>query len=105
MNQCGRGYLLAYGEWLEGNLFPPVLQRQYMIALPKLIRPFFRYRRRYLDARCRLVAGLLKAGGSKMPEALLLNCVIDGEAYALAKPLAYARSTTRSGWSASWSMI
>ncbi|MGH8196278.1 MAG: transposase [Woeseiaceae bacterium] len=32
-----------------------------MFALPKPIRPFFRYRRQYLGALCRLVAALLKA--------------------------------------------
>jgi len=39
---------LAYGDWLERNLLAPVPHRQYVFALPKLIRPFFRFRRPYL---------------------------------------------------------
>ena len=54
--------MLAYGEWLEDNVLGPVPHRQYVFALPKLIRPFFRHRRRYLGNLCRLVAALLKAG-------------------------------------------
>ena len=53
--------MLAYGEWLENNVLAPVPHRKYVFSLPKLTRPFFRYRRRYLDELCRLVAGLLKA--------------------------------------------
>ncbi len=37
--------MLAYGEWLEENLPAPVPHRQHVFTLPKLIRPFFRYRR------------------------------------------------------------
>jgi len=54
--------MLAYGEWLENHVLAAVPHRQYVFALPKLIRPFFRERRRYLGALCQLVAGLLKAG-------------------------------------------
>ncbi len=54
--------MLAYGEWLEDNVLAPAPHRQYVFALPKLIRPFFRHRRRYLGELCRLVAALLKAG-------------------------------------------
>ncbi len=63
---CHQKRMLAYGEWLEDNLLAPVPHRQYVFALPKLIRPFFRYRRRYLGALCQLVAGLLKAGFKAM---------------------------------------
>ena len=59
---CHQKRMLAYGEWLEDNVLAPVPHRQYVFALPKLTRPFFRYRRRYLGELCRLVAGLLKAG-------------------------------------------
>ena len=59
---CHQKRMLAYGEWLEDNVLAPVPHRQYVFALPKLIRPFFRYRRRYLGLLCQLVAGLLKAG-------------------------------------------
>lgn len=54
--------MLAYGEWLDGNLPAPVPHRQYVFAWPVLIRPFFRYRRRHLGELCRLVAGLLRTG-------------------------------------------
>ena len=43
---------LAYSQWLEENLLAPVPHRQYVFTLPKLIRPFFRYRRRYLGQLC-----------------------------------------------------
>ena len=33
--------MLAYGEWLEDNVLAPAPHRQYVFALPKLIRPFF----------------------------------------------------------------
>jgi len=36
--------------------------RQYVFALPMLIRPFFRYRRRFFGELCRLVAWVLKTG-------------------------------------------
>jgi hypothetical protein len=36
--------MFTYGEWLERNLLAPVPYRKYVFALPKLIRPFFRYR-------------------------------------------------------------
>ena len=59
---CHQKRMLAYGDWLEENVLVPVPHRQYVFSLPKLTRPFFRYRRRYLGELCRLVAGLLKAG-------------------------------------------
>jgi hypothetical protein len=49
-------------EWLGDNVLAPVPHRQYIFALPKLMRPCFRYHRQYLGALCRLVAGLLKTG-------------------------------------------
>lgn len=65
-DQCGHDYLLAYGEWLEDNLLALVPHRQYVFTLPKLVRPFFHYRRRYPGDLCRLVAVLLKAGYTAM---------------------------------------
>jgi hypothetical protein len=58
--------MLACGEWLEGNLLAPEAHRQYVFALPKLIRPFFRFHRRYLGEHCRLVAGFLRTGFKAM---------------------------------------
>jgi hypothetical protein len=40
----------------------PVPHRQYVFSLPKLIRPFFRYRSPYFSALCQIVARLLRAG-------------------------------------------
>jgi hypothetical protein len=59
---CHQKRLLCYGEWMEENLLAPVPHRQYVFALPKLLRPFFRYRRQYLGELCRLVADLLQIG-------------------------------------------
>ena len=61
--------MLAYGEWLEDNVLAPVPHRQYVFTLPKLARPFFRCRRRYLGELCRLVAALLNAGFKVMAPA------------------------------------
>ena len=63
---CHQKRMLAYGEWLEQNLLTPVPHRQYVFALPKLIRPFFRYRCRHLGELCRLGAGLLRTGFKAM---------------------------------------
>jgi hypothetical protein len=63
---CHQKRVLAYGEWLERNLLAPVPHRQHVFALPKLIRPFFRYRRRHLGELCQLVAGLLRIGFKAM---------------------------------------
>jgi len=57
--------VLAYGERLKENLVAALSPRQYVFTLPKLIRPFFRYRRRYLGQLCRLVAdGVLLPTGT-----------------------------------------
>jgi hypothetical protein len=53
--------MLAYGKWIEEQILAPVPHRQYVFALPKLVRPYFRYYRPYLGALCRLVAGLLRS--------------------------------------------
>jgi hypothetical protein len=63
---CHQKRMLAYGEWLQQNLLAPVPHRQYVFALPKLIRPFFRYRRRHPGELCRWVAGLLRTGFKAM---------------------------------------
>ncbi len=54
--------MLAHGEWLEDKLLAPLPHPQYVFALPMLIRPFFRYRRRFFGELCRLIAWLLKTG-------------------------------------------
>ena len=52
-------------------MLAPVPHRQDVFSLPKLARPFFRYRRRYLGELCRLVAGLLKTGFEALRHKLL----------------------------------
>ena len=49
--------------WVANSTRCPISvpHRQYVFTLPKLVRPFFRYRRRYLGALCQIVARLLKA--------------------------------------------
>ncbi len=54
--------MLAYGEWIEEQILAPVPHRQYVFALPKLVRPYFQYHRAYLGQLCRLVADLLRSG-------------------------------------------
>jgi hypothetical protein len=54
--------MLAYGEWIEEQMPAPVPHRQYVFALPRLVRPYFRNHRPYLGALCRLVAELLRSG-------------------------------------------
>ena len=53
--------MLACGEWLEDNVLALVSHRQYVFSLPKLIRHFFRHRRRYLGELCGQKQTFLKA--------------------------------------------
>lgn len=54
--------MLAYGEWIKDTVLAPVPHRQYVFALPRLVRPYFRYHRACLGQLCRLVADLLWSG-------------------------------------------
>ena len=54
--------MLAYGEWVEEHVLAPVPHRQYVFALPKLLRPWFRHDRARLGRLCQLVAKLLVQG-------------------------------------------
>jgi ribosomal protein S27E len=53
---CHQKRVLAYGEWVESSVLRPVPHRQYVFTVPKLLRPFFAYRRSLLGELCRLVA-------------------------------------------------
>jgi hypothetical protein len=59
---CHQKRMLAYGEWVEENVLVPVPHRQYVFALPRLLRPWFRHDRARLGKLCQLVALLLVQG-------------------------------------------
>ena len=59
---CHQKRMLAYGEWVEEHVLAPVPHRQYVFALPKLLRPWFRHDRARLGRLCQLVAKLLVQG-------------------------------------------
>jgi hypothetical protein len=64
--------VLAYGEWVEQCVLRPVLHRQYVFTVPKLIRPFFAYRRSLLGELCRIIArALTQAYGAALPRGAL----------------------------------
>jgi Putative transposase/Transposase zinc-binding domain len=56
---CHQKRVLAYGEWVEQSVLRPVPHRQYVFTVPRLIRPFFAYRRSLLGELCRIIARLL----------------------------------------------
>ncbi|HUE87116.1 MAG TPA: transposase zinc-binding domain-containing protein, partial [Vicinamibacterales bacterium] len=67
---CHQKRVLAYGEWVEQCVLRPVPHRQYVFTVPKLIRPFFAYRRSLLGELCRIVArALTQAYGAALPRA------------------------------------
>lgn len=71
---CHQKRMLAYGKWIEEQVLAPVPHRQYVFALPKLVRPYFRHHRAYLGQLCRLVADFLRSGFmSMMPEGNVLE--------------------------------
>ncbi|MGQ0510135.1 MAG: IS91 family transposase [Betaproteobacteria bacterium] len=53
---CHQKRVLAWGDWVEQFVLRPVAHRQYVFTVPKLIRPFFAYRRSLLGELCRIVA-------------------------------------------------
>jgi hypothetical protein len=62
--------VLAYGEWVEQCVLRPVPHRQYVFTVPKLIRPFFAYRRSLLGELRRIIArALTQAYGAALPRA------------------------------------
>jgi hypothetical protein len=67
---CHQKRVLAYGEWVEQCVLRPVPHRQYVFTVPKLIRPFFAYRRSLLGELCRIIArALAQAYGAALPRA------------------------------------
>ena len=66
---CHQKRMLAYGEWIEEHILAPVPHRQYVFALPKLLRPYFRQRRKLLARLCQIIAQLLYQGFNAMAPA------------------------------------
>jgi len=56
---CHQKRVLAYGEWVESSVLRPVAHRQHVFTVPRLIRPFFAYRRSLLGELCRIIARVL----------------------------------------------
>jgi len=55
---CHQKRVLAYGEWVEANVLAPVLHRQYVFTIPRLLRPMFARRRVLLGNLCNIVERL-----------------------------------------------
>ena len=67
---CHQKRVLAWGEWVEQVVLRPVPHRQYVFTVPKLIRPFFAFRRSLLGGLCRVVSrSLTEAYGAAHPRA------------------------------------
>jgi len=67
---CHQKRVLAYGDWVESSVLRPVPHRQYVFTVPRLIRPFFAYRRSLLGELCRIIArALTQAYGTARPRA------------------------------------
>jgi hypothetical protein len=67
---CHQERVLAYGEWVESRVLRPVPHRQHVFTVPKLIRPFFAYRRSLRGGLCRIIArALTQAYGAAVPRA------------------------------------
>jgi len=56
---CHQKRVHAYAEWVDHCVLRPVGYRQYVFTVPKLIRPFFAYRRSLLGELRRIIARLL----------------------------------------------
>jgi hypothetical protein len=67
---CHQKRVLAYGDWVEASVLREVPHRQYVFTVPKLIRPFFAYRRSLLGEFCRLIGrALTEAYAAACPQA------------------------------------
>jgi hypothetical protein len=56
---CHQKRVLTYGDWVESSVLRPVPHRQYVFTVPRLLRPFFAYRRSLLGELCRIIARAL----------------------------------------------
>jgi hypothetical protein len=66
---CHQKRVLAYGDWVESSVLR-VPHRQCVFTVPRLIRPFFAYRRSLLGELCRVIArALMQAYGAAVPRA------------------------------------
>ncbi len=51
---CHAKRLEEWGEWMRKELLLDVPHRQVVFTIPKMLRPFFKYKRRLLGDLCRL---------------------------------------------------
>jgi ribosomal protein S27E len=66
---CHQKRVLAWGEWVEQFVLRPVAHRQYVFTVPRLVRPFFAYRRSLLGELCRIVSrSLVEAYRAASPQ-------------------------------------
>jgi len=56
---CHQKRVLAYGDWVEENVLAPVLHRQYVFTVPRMLRAIFSRKRGLLGELCRIVERLL----------------------------------------------
>lgn len=56
---CRQKRVLAYGEWVGANVLAPDPHRQYVFAIPRILRPVFSRRRALLGKLCHIVERLL----------------------------------------------
>jgi len=54
---CHAKRAVAFAEWLHTTVLLPVLHRQIVLTIPKMLRAYFRYDRRLLGDLCRVAAG------------------------------------------------
>jgi hypothetical protein len=60
--------MLAYGDWVEQNVLPPVPHWQSAFTVPRILRPSFAHRRKLLVKLCHIAERLLAqacAGAAK----------------------------------------
>lgn len=56
---CRQKRVLLYGEWVEEHVLEAVPHRQYVLTVPRLLRPLFGRHRTWLGELCRIASRLL----------------------------------------------
>lgn len=51
---CHQKKVLFFGEFLAGDVLAPVPHRHWILALPKMLRPYFKFHRALLKDLCRI---------------------------------------------------
>ena len=54
MPSCHQKKVLFFGEFLAGDVLAPVPHRHWILALPKMLRPYFKFHRALLKDLCRI---------------------------------------------------